>query len=87
MNPNADMRYQTADEMLEAFRQLHRRDRRVIRRKRRIVLWTAVSSILFLAGGTSTFSGLRQMERIQEATAYLFPQWNDVSGIFLRIPP
>ena len=69
MNPNADMRYQTADEMLEAFRQLHRRDRRVIRRKRRIVLWTAVSSILFLAGGTSTFSGLRQMERIQEALA------------------
>ena len=69
MAPDADMRYQTADEMLTAFRQLHRRDKRVIRHKRHIAIWASMVSVLFLSGGACAFVGLKQMEQIQEALA------------------
>jgi serine/threonine protein kinase len=41
-------RYQTADEMLSAFLNLYKTDRRVIRRKHHIFITTAVAGIIFL---------------------------------------
>lgn len=69
MSPDAEMRYQTADEMLTAFRQLHKRDKRVVRHKRHIAMWASLVSGMFLAGGACSFVGLKQMEQIQEALA------------------
>lgn len=63
------MRYQTAGEMLTAFHQLHKKDSRVIRRKKHMAVSAAFLSGLFLAGGISCFVGLKQMEGRQEALA------------------
>lgn len=64
-----DQRYQSAAEMLDAFRQLYRRDRRVILHRRCAVALAALVSALFLAGGASTFVGLKQMEQEKAALA------------------
>ena len=69
MAPEPDMRYQTAKEMLNAFLQLSKCDARVIRRRKRILLSTAMLSTLFIAGGICSFIGLKQMEQMQEAFA------------------
>lgn len=69
MAPDPAMRFQTADEMLEAFLQLRKRDRRVIRRKRSMVAVAATCSAFFAVGGFLTFSGLKQMEQRQNALA------------------
>lgn len=69
MQPDPDMRYQSAAEMLRAFRNLYAGDRRNIRHKRRIVLSSIVLSLLFLVGGACTFTGLKQMESSKEALA------------------
>ncbi len=69
MDPNPDMRYQTADEMLDAFRHLHRRDERGIRHRRRAAVCAAMVSGIFLTGGACSVVGLRQMEQMQEALA------------------
>ncbi len=66
---NPDMRYQSAQEMLTAFKELHRRDIRIIRHKRRIVISAVLLSVIFLSGGTSTFAGMKQLEQIQESLA------------------
>lgn len=66
MASKPEMRYQTAAEMLTAFRQLHKNDIRTIRHKRRMALWTAGLSILFLAGGASAFIGMKRLERTQQ---------------------
>lgn len=67
MNPNPDLRYQTADEMLQAFYDLWDRDPRVIRQKHRLIAGTVILSAMFLFGGLTIFAGLRQMERLQTA--------------------
>lgn len=69
MEPDPSMRYQTAQEMLTAFRQLYRRDRRVIRHKKRAAVSAVFLSVLFLAGGACTFTGLKQLEQRQNALA------------------
>lgn len=69
MAPSADMRYQTAEEMLNAFQQLHRRDRKAVRHRQRIAVSAILLSILFLSGGACTFAGLRQMEQVQASLA------------------
>lgn len=66
MAPKPDQRYQSATEMLTAFRQLHKKDIRTIRHKRRMALWAAGLSVMFLAGGASTFIGMKRLERTQE---------------------
>lgn len=66
MNPNPDLRYQTAAEMLDALEHLHENDPRTKRHKRRATITAAVLSALFLAGGLCTLIGLKQMEREQE---------------------
>lgn len=69
MNPNPDLRYQTAEEMLWAFEHLHENDPRTkrLRRSRRIA--AAALTVTFLAGGAMAFVGLKQMERTQNAYA------------------
>ena len=67
MNPNPDLRYQTADEMLQAFYDLWDKDPRVLQQKRRLIIGSAVLSVMLLAGGLTVFAGLRQMERLQTA--------------------
>lgn len=67
MNPNPDLRYQTADEMLEAFKRLWRDDPRVKRQKRRAIIASTIFGAMLIVGGLMTFVGLRQMERIQAA--------------------
>ncbi len=69
MCPDPDMRYQSAGEMLGAFRQLHRKDPRIIRHRRRMAVWTAAMSVLFLSGGFGAFTGMKQLERTKEALA------------------
>ena len=67
MAADPDKRYQSASEMLNAFRQLHRRDSRVIRRKKRIAVWTVALSVLFLSGVASAFTGINQLKQTQTA--------------------
>lgn len=67
MAPNPKNRYQSAQEMLDAFRRLHKSDFRVRRRKRRIAVAASLLSMIFLAGGAMTFTGMKQIERRQEA--------------------
>lgn len=69
MSPYPEKRYQTAEEMLDAFRQLHRRDARVVRHKRRMTTVAVMLSLLFLTGGTAAFVGLKQLEQRQNALA------------------
>ena len=67
MSPDPALRYQTAEEMLYAFEHLHEHDPRTKRHKRCWITIAAVLATVFLTGGISTFSGLRQMEQAQEA--------------------
>lgn len=69
MNPDPDRRYQTAQEMLDAFEHLHENDPRTIRHQRGVRITAAVLSAIFLLGGLCAFTGLRQMERTQAAAA------------------
>ena len=69
MNPDPDLRYQTAEEMLTAFESLHRKDRRTRGRRQRIAATAVLLSAVFLSGGGMTFTGLKQMERTQNALA------------------
>lgn len=69
MQPDPDARYQSAAEMLQAFKELYPKDRRSIHHKRRMTVCAAVLSLLFLTGGACTFIGLKQMESMKEALA------------------
>lgn len=69
MNPNPDLRYQSAREMLEVLEHLHNNDPRMKRHKRRVRITAAILSIAFLASSICTFIGLRQMERMQAEAA------------------
>lgn len=62
-----DLRYQSAEEMLTAFLQLYKCDKRIIRHKRHIALSAAILTSLFLFGGACTFVGLKQLEQRQTA--------------------
>lgn len=62
MNPNPDLRYQTAEEMLKAFSDLRKKDPRLIRLKRIRCAVGAFLTALFFAGGAASFLGLKRME-------------------------
>lgn len=66
MNPNPDLRYQTADEMLEDFRTLRSRDPRVKKQKRLDRAMAAAFVILFAAGVSTAFVGLKRMKTAEE---------------------
>lgn len=79
MNPDPDLRYQSAEEMLRAFKSLRENDPRYKKYRRNLVL-TLISSILLLTvGGFITFVGLKQMEQLQ--SAYVLSEY---SGNALR---
>ena len=67
MNPNPNLRYQTADEMLRAFLRLHPDDPRTRRHRRRAIAVGVLSAVLFLTGGMMSFVGLKRNERTQSA--------------------
>lgn len=69
MAPDPQQRYQTADEMLTAFRMLHKCDGRVVRHRRRAVFSAAALSVIFLLGGASALAGLKQLEQMQASLA------------------
>ena len=69
MAPDPDQRYQTAQEMLDAFKRLHDNDPRTIRHKRQVKIASVLLAVAFLTGGICTFAGLRQMEQEQAEAA------------------
>ena len=69
MEPDPNQRWQTATEMLHAFEHLHDNDPRMKRHKRRCAVTAAALALVFLAGGFTAFTGLKQMERTQNALA------------------
>lgn len=69
MAPRPEDRYQTAREMLVAFQQLHRQDKRAVQHRRRMAISASLLACMFLAGGAAAFIGMRQMEQYQRALA------------------
>lgn len=65
MNPNPDLRYQSADEMLEAFSNLHKNDDRTKCLKRNNVVAAIILSVLFIIGSSTTFVGLKRMQVVE----------------------
>lgn len=61
------LRYQSAEEMLDAFLHLRTNDIRVRKNRRRFIVLTAVSAALFLSGGACTFVGMKQTENYQSS--------------------
>lgn len=68
MNPNPNLRYQTAAEMLEAFNSLRARDPRARRLKRQNLVAGMLLAVLFVAGIGTSFVGLK---RIQTTESWL----------------
>lgn len=66
MNPNPDLRYQTADEMLDAFIHLHPNDVRMRRWKRSRRTIIVLLSLLFVTDITGAFLGLKRMQATEE---------------------
>lgn len=65
MNPNPDLRYQTAAEMLWDFEHLHENDPRAVRQKRHAKTTAVILAALFFLGGLCSFTGLRQMQKAE----------------------
>lgn len=62
MNPNPDLRYQTAKEMLDAFQELYWNDIRVIQwRRRDRLVYTSVATLMIF-GIVVSFIGLKRMQ-------------------------
>ena len=66
MQPNPELRYQTASEMLDAFEHLWENDPRSRRLRRSRAVTAGVLAVCFLLGGALALGGSRQMEREQE---------------------
>lgn len=62
MNPNPDLRYQTAEEMLYDFEHLRENDPRTKRRKRREKIVGITLAVVFCTGITTAFVGLKRMQ-------------------------
>lgn len=65
MNPNPDLRYQTADEMLEDLSHLHENDSRTKRLKRNNLIASILIAVLLVIGASTTFVGLKRMQVIE----------------------
>ncbi|MCI8806090.1 MAG: protein kinase [Clostridiales bacterium] len=70
MNPNPDLRYQTAEEMLYDFTHLRENDPRMKKRKRVCVVISTILIITFFGGTFSSFVGLKRMEMTQKYLTY-----------------
>lgn len=67
MAPDPVMRYQTAEEMRNAFFDLYKNDIRVCALKSQSIITALILMILFFIGGGCTFVGLSQLEKLQKA--------------------
>lgn len=65
MNPNPDLRYQSADEMLEDLTHLHENDIRTKRLKRNNLIATILIAVLLIIGASTTFIGLKRMQLVE----------------------
>lgn len=62
MNPNPDLRYQTAEEMLYAFAHLHETDSRTKRWRKKRRIAGILFPVWLLLGVSVTFTGLKRMQ-------------------------
>lgn len=62
MNPNPDLRFQTASEMLEAFNHLHENDPRKKRLKRNNIIACTLFVVFLVLSALAAFTGLRRMQ-------------------------
>lgn len=67
MQPDQTRRYQTAEEMLRAVRDLWDKDRRMVRLRRTRRTLAGVCGALFVLGAAAAFTGFTRMQRIQSA--------------------
>lgn len=67
MSPDPAMRYESAEEMRQAFLDLYKKDKRVLSLKYYSIWTAAVLCVLFLTGGGCIFLGLQQIEKMQKA--------------------
>ena len=67
MDPNPDLRFGAAEEMLEAINGLWKNDPRVRRRKKQLAAAAAIFSVMAVIGGAAVFTGIKQTERLQAA--------------------
>lgn len=65
MDPNPDLRYQTAAEMLEALSALRENDPRTKQWKRRTRITGMMLGLLFVAGVCTAFIGLKRMQAVE----------------------
>ena len=77
MNPNPDLRYQTADEMLNDFCKLHENDSRTIQLKRNNKIAIVFIVISLVIGLSTTFIGLKRMQIIE--SWFKFSQYAETS--------
>ena len=65
MNPNPDLRYQTADEMLEDLSHLHENDVRTKQLKRNNLIVSILIAVLLVIGVSTTIIGLKRMQIVE----------------------
>lgn len=65
MDPNPDLRYQTAREMLRDFQNIRVNDPRMRRWRRHRRIAVIVFPVLFLVGGGAAFTGLKRMQLME----------------------
>lgn len=65
MEPNPNLRYQTAEEMLEAFNRIRENDVRVLRLRLQNRIIFTILSLLCAAGVGISFVGLKRMESVE----------------------
>lgn len=65
MSPNPDLRYQSADEMLDDLTHLHENDVRTKRLKRNNLIASSFIVVLLIIGISTTFIGLKRMQVVE----------------------
>ncbi len=70
MNPNPDLRYQTAEEMLYDFTHLRENDYRTKKRRKICAAVSTILAITFLGSAFTSFVGLKRMETTQRCLIF-----------------
>ena len=76
MDPNPDLRYQSAAEMLWDFEHLHENDPRTKKLQNRKKLSLSIAVLLFLAAGVLAFAGSQTMRQDEERSRLALEQIN-----------
>ncbi len=80
MNPNPNLRYQSAEEMLEAFSRLHEKDPRTRRFKRNNRIAYTVIGVCFALGVASSFVGLKRIQVLESRLKLVEYSQNALTG-------